>query len=215
MLLVGLTGGIASGKSAVADLLAAKGAVIIDADVLAREVVEPGTPGLAAVVQRFGTDVLTADGALDRATLGQVVFADPAARRDLEAIVHPAVRRRAAELTAAADADAVVVQVIPLLVETGQTDAFDAVVVVDVDPDTQVARVMARNGLAEAEARQRLAAQAGRVERLVAADLVVDNSGTLEDLAAEVDLLWQALDAWPRTDVVAPSRTPDPGDSTP
>lgn len=182
---------------------------------LAREVVEPGTPGLAAVVQRFGTDVLTADGALDRATLGQVVFADPAARRDLEAIVHPAVRRRAAELTAAADADAVVVQVIPLLVETGQTDAFDAVVVVDVDPDTQVDRVMARNGLAEAEARQRLAAQAGRVERLVAADLVVDNSGTLEDLAAEVDLLWQALDAWPRTDVVAPSRTPHPGDSTP
>ena len=130
---VGLTGGIASGKSLVAEELAARGAVIIDADVLAREVVEPGTDGLAAVVERFGAGVLTA-GRLDRARLGQIVFADPEARRDLERIVHPAVRARAAELERSAPSDAVVVHVIPLLVETGQQDRFDVVVVVDVDP---------------------------------------------------------------------------------
>lgn len=198
MVLVGLTGGIASGKSAVADLLAAKGAVIIDADVLAREVVEPGKPGLAAVVRRFGRGVLAPDGALDRPALGALVFADPAARRDLEAIIHPEVRRRAAELTAAADPDAVVVQVIPLLIETGQADAFDVVVVVDVPPQTQVARLRGRNGLGADEARQRLAAQATRESRLAAADLVIDNSGSLADLPAAVDVLWDALRAWPR-----------------
>ena len=131
---MGLTGGIASGKSLVAEELAKLGAVVIDADVLAREVVEPGTPGLAAIVARFGDAVLT-DGRLDRARLGALVFADPAARRDLERIVHPAVRARAAELERAAGDAAVVVHVIPLLVETGQTDAFDRIVVVDVDPD--------------------------------------------------------------------------------
>src|SRR5215218_3743603 len=125
MLRVGLTGGIASGKSAVADELAAHGAVVVDADVLAREVVEPGTPGLAAVVERFGPSVLAEDGRLDRAGLGRLVFADGAARRDLERIIHPAVRARAAEIEQQAAADAVVVQVIPLLVETGQAKDFD------------------------------------------------------------------------------------------
>ncbi len=157
---LGLTGGIASGKSAVAELLAAHGAVIIDSDVLAREVVAPGTPGLAAVVERFGPGVLRPDGVLDRAALGAVVFADPAARRDLEAIIHPTVRARAAELAAAAPRDAVVVQMIPLLVETGQQDRFDLVVVVDVEPEVQLARIRQRDGLDEPAALARVRAQA-------------------------------------------------------
>lgn len=189
--LVGLTGGIGSGKSTVAELLEARGAVVIDADRLAREVVEPGTPGLAAVVDRFGVDVLRADGALDRPALGRLVFADDAARRDLEAIVHPAVRARAAELTAAAPAAAVVVQVIPLLAETGQADAFDLVVVVDVDPEVQLARVRERDGLDAGQARARVRAQAGRAERLAVADVVIDNSGTPAELLAQVDRLWR------------------------
>lgn len=189
-MLVGLTGGIGSGKSLVAELLAARGATIIDADVLARLAVAPGTPGLASVVARFGRGVVRPDGSLDRAALGRVVFGDPEARRDLEAIIHPAVRERAAALTAAAPAGAVVVQVIPLLVETGQQDAFDKVVVVDVDPDVQLSRITARDGLTEAEARARLRAQATREARLAAADVVLQNNGTPEDLAAAVDRLW-------------------------
>ena len=161
MLRVGLTGGIASGKTAVANLLGVHGAVVIDADVLAREVVEPGTPGLTAVVDRFGSAVLTEDGLLDRPALGRIVFADEAARRDLEAIVHPAVRARAAAIEAAAAADAVVVHVIPLLVETGQQDDFDVLVVVDVDPELQLTRLQQRTGLDPAAARARVAAQAG------------------------------------------------------
>jgi len=189
-MLVGLTGGIGSGKSLVAELLAERGATIIDADVLARLAVAPGTPGLASVVARFGQGVVSPDGSLDRAALGRVVFGDPEARRDLEAIIHPAVRARAAALTAAAPAGAVVVQVIPLLVETGQQDAFDKVVVVDVDPDVQLSRITARDGLTEAEARARLRAQATRDARLAAADVVLHNNGTPEDLAAAVDRLW-------------------------
>lgn len=188
--LIGLTGGIASGKSTVADLLAARGAAVIDADRLARDVVEPGTSGLAAVVERFGPGVLAPDGSLDRPALGRLVFADPAARRDLEAIIHPAVRARAAALTAAAGEGAVVVQVIPLLVETGQQDAFDQVVVVDVPPQVQVARVQARDGLGEAEARARMAAQVSREARLAAADVVITNDGSLADLEVQVDRLW-------------------------
>ena len=189
---VGLTGGIASGKSLVADELAARGAVIIDADVLAREVVEPGTEGLAAIVERFGEGVLQS-GRLDRATLGHIVFADPEARRDLERIVPPAVRARAAQLDRAAPMDAVVVHVIPLLVETGQQDRFDVVVVVDVDPDTQVARLVARDGFDEADARARLAAQATREQRRAVADIVLDNSGSVTDLKTQIDPLWQFL----------------------
>nr|WP_300145882.1 dephospho-CoA kinase [Propionicimonas sp.] len=198
---IGLTGGIASGKSAVADLLAARGAVVIDADLLAREAVAPGSPGLAAVVERFGAGVLGPDGGLDRAALGRLVFADPAARRDLEAIVHPVVRARAAELTAAAPDGSVVVQVIPLLVETGQQGAFDVVAVVDVDPAVQVARVRERDGLDVAAATDRINAQAAREERLNAADWVIHNGGSLAELATEVDRFWEAcvLPACPPT----------------
>jgi dephospho-CoA kinase len=189
---VGLTGGIASGKSLVAEELAARGAVVIDADVLAREVVEPGTEGLAAVVERFGGGVLRA-GRLDRARLGQIVFADPESRRDLERIVHPAVRARAAQLEQAAPPDAVVVHVIPLLVETDQQDRFDVVVVVDVDPETQLARLVARDGLDAADAQARLAAQASREQRRAVADIVIDNGGSVTDLKAQIAPLWQEL----------------------
>ncbi|HET9649562.1 MAG TPA: dephospho-CoA kinase [Microlunatus sp.] len=192
MVRVGLTGGIASGKSTAADGLAARGAVIIDADRLARDVVEPGTPGLTAIVDRFGPGVLV-EGRLDRAALGAIVFADPEARRSLEAIVHPAVRAKAAELEAAAGPDAVVVHVIPLLVETGQAGSFDLVVVVDVDPDTQLARLRARNGFTVEEARARVAAQSSRADRLAAADVVIDNSGSPADLEPQLDGLWRRL----------------------
>lgn len=193
MLRVGLTGGIASGKTAVSEALHERGAVIIDADLLAREVVEPGTPGLAAVVARFGTGVLSADGRLDREALGRTVFTDERARRDLEAIVHPAVRARAAALEEAADPDAVVVHVIPLLVETGQQDAFDVVVVVDVEPDRQLDRLRRRNGLDPAAAQARVAAQVSRADRLQAADLVLDNNGSRDQLVQQVDRLWRDL----------------------
>ena len=195
MLIVGLTGGIASGKSAVAERLAELGAVIVDSDLLAREVVAPGTPGLATVLERFGTAVKAPDGSLDRAALGAIVFADPDARRDLEAIVHPAVRARAAELTRAAPQDAIVVQVIPLLVETGQQQAFDRVVVVDVDPEVQVERLTRRNGLGRDEAQARIQAQATRADRLAAADEVIDNDGTPGQLVQAVDALWARLRA--------------------
>lgn len=195
-LVVGLTGGIASGKSAVADRLAALGAVVIDADVLAREVVAPGTPGLAAIVDRFGAGVLRAGDAgaeLDRPALGAIVFADPAARRDLERIVHPAVRARAVELTRAAPADAIVVQVIPLLVETGQQGAFDVVVVIDIDPAIQLERLIARSGLARDDALARINAQAARKTRLAAAHEVIGNDGTPSELRARTDALWERL----------------------
>ncbi|WP_415092618.1 dephospho-CoA kinase [Micropruina sp.] len=214
LLLVGLTGGIASGKSAVADRLAELGAVLIDADVLAREVVEPGTPGLDAIVARFGAGVLhpAADGGpaeLDRPALGAIVFADPDARRDLEAIVHPAVRARAVELSRAAPPGSVVVQVIPLLVETGQSDAFDVVVVVDLDPETQLDRLMARNGLTREQALARINAQAGRAQRLAAADEVIDNNGTPAELRNATDALWHRL----RT--ASPPRRPSHGTLSP
>jgi dephospho-CoA kinase len=192
MVRVGLTGGIASGKSLVAAELAARGAIIIDADVLAREVVEPGTPGLAAIIERFGPQVLT-DGRLDRAHLAEIVFADPAARRDLERIVHPAVRARAVELERAAGSAAVVVHVIPLLVETGQQWNFDLVVTIDVDHETQIQRMMARNGFSRAEAESRIAAQAAREDRRAAADVVLDNSGDVAQLKDQIDALWAVL----------------------
>lgn len=189
---MGLTGGIASGKSLVAARLAELGAVIIDSDLLAREVVGPGTDGQTAVAERFGAEMVT-DSGLDRALLGALVFADPGARADLERIVHPRVRQRAAELEQAADPDAVVVQVIPLLVETGHSDRFDLVVVVDADPEDQVRRLRADRGLTEAEARSRLAAQATREQRLAAADVVLANTGTVDELGGAVDGLWARL----------------------
>jgi dephospho-CoA kinase len=193
VLRVGLTGGIASGKTAVSDVLGERGAVVIDADVLARQVVEPGTPGLAAVVQRFGADVLGADGRLNRAALGRLVFADPEARRDLEGIVHPAVRARAAAIEADADPDAVIVHVIPLLVETGQQADYDVLVVVDVDPERQLQRLQQRSGLDADAASARIAAQASRAARLAVADVVLHNDAGIEDLADQVDRLWLDL----------------------
>ena len=192
MLRVALTGGIGSGKSLVAAELAARGAVIIDADVLAREVVEPGTPALAAIIDKFGPQIMR-DGKLDRSQLGTIVFADPDARRDLERIVHPAVRARAAELELAADPDAVVVHVIPLLVETGQQEDFDVVVTIDVDHETQIQRLIARNGFSRAEAAARVDAQASSEERRTAADVVVDNNGNLDDLREQIAALWGVL----------------------
>ena len=189
MLRIGLTGGIGSGKSGVAALLAERGAVIVDSDRIAREVVEPGTPGLAAVVEAFGSDVLTAEGSLDRPALAAIVFADPEARRRLDAIVHPLVRARAAEIAAAAPPDAVLVNDVPLLVETGQQGSYDLVLVVEADPETRVARLVER-GLTAEGARARMAAQATDEERRAAADAVLDNSGTPEELAAQVERFW-------------------------
>jgi dephospho-CoA kinase len=179
---VGLTGGVASGKSAVAAVLRDLGAVVIDADVLAREVVEPGTPGLAAVVAEFGPDVVRSDGRLDRTRLGAVVFEDRERRAALEAIIHPLVRARAAEIETAVPAGVLVVHDIPLLVETGQSADFDALVVVDAPEHVQLERAMRDRGWDEAEARSRIAAQAGRRQRLAVATHVIDNTGTLEDL---------------------------------
>jgi len=192
---VGLTGGVASGKSTVAAILAELGAVVVDADLLAREVVAPGTPGLAAVVAEFGDGVLGADGSLDRPALGAVVFADEAARRRLEAIVHPLVRARGRELEEAAPPGAVVVHDIPLLAETGQAAGFDAVVVVDVPVETQVERMVAQRGMSREDAEARIAAQATREQRLAVATYVVDNTGTREDLRDRVTEVFEKLTA--------------------
>jgi dephospho-CoA kinase len=189
VLRIGLTGGIGSGKSTVAGLLAARGARIVDADRIAREVVEPGTPGLEAVVAAFGRAVLTPEGALDRPALAAVVFADADARRRLDGIVHPLVRARAAELVAAAPPNAVVVQDVPLLVETGQAGSYDLVLVVEADLDTRVRRLVGR-GLSEEDARARIAAQATDEQRRAVADVVLDNSRTVEDLETQVERFW-------------------------
>lgn len=189
MLRIGLTGGIGSGKSTVATLLAARGAVVVDADRIAREVLEPGTPGLSAVVTEFGPGVLTADGALDRAALAAIVFSDDDARRRLDGLVHPLVRHRTAELVQAAPPDAVVVNDVPLLVETGQAGSYDLVLVVEADLETRVARLIGR-GLTEADARARIVAQATDDQRRSVADVVLDNSGTPEELAAQVERFW-------------------------
>src|SRR5215213_4491438 len=189
VLRIGLTGGIGSGKSTVSALLAARGAVIVDADRIAREVVEPGTPGLSAIVEAFGDEVLAADGSLDRAALAGVVFADPEARRRLDGIVHPLVRARAVELAGAAPPDAVVVHDVPLLVETGQASSYDLVLVVEADPATRLSRLVQR-GLTAEDARARMAAQASDEQRRAVADVVLDNSGTQEQLAEQVDRFW-------------------------
>ena len=189
MLSIGLTGGIGSGKSTVSALLAARGAVVVDADRLAREVVEPGTPGLAAVVAAFGEGVLGPDGALDRPALAAVVFSDPDARARLDAIVHPLVRERAGALAAEAPQDAVVVHDVPLLVETGAWEPYDLVLVVEAEPATRVSRLV-RRGLTEADARARIAVQATDEQRRAVADVVLDNSGSQEDLAAQVARFW-------------------------
>jgi dephospho-CoA kinase len=193
MLLVGLTGGIGSGKSTVAALLAAHGAVILDADAFARDAVREGTDALAAVVQRFGEEVVGPDGELDRARLASVVFADRGALADLEAIIHPEVRRMIADgIQSHLDTDDVVVLVNPLLIEMGTHRDCDVVVVVSASPETQVARSVAR-GMDEADARARLEAQLPLDERARAADVLLDNEGTVEELETEVDVLWRDL----------------------
>ncbi|WP_411120990.1 dephospho-CoA kinase [Streptomyces sp. x-19] len=193
MVKVGLTGGIGAGKSAVSRLLASYGAVIVDADKIAREVVEPGTPGLAAVVAEFGADVLAPDGTLDRPKLGALVFSDPEKLKALNAIVHPLVGARSAELEASAGTDAVVVHDVPLLTENGLAPLYDLVVVVDATPETQVDRLVRLRGMTPDEAAQRMAAQASRKERLAVADLVIDNDGPLEALEPQVREVWERL----------------------
>ncbi|PWU55698.1 dephospho-CoA kinase [Micromonospora sp. S4605] len=190
MLRVGLTGGIGSGKSAVAARLAERGAVVIDSDRIAREVVAPGTEGLAEIVAAFSERVLDADGALDRAALGAVVFADEAARRRLEAITHPRVRARTAELAAAAGPDAIVVNDVPLLVEVGLAPTYHLVVVVETDVALRLERLARDRGMERAEAERRIAAQADDARRRAAADVLLSNDGSLADLHAAVDALW-------------------------
>ena len=192
---VGLTGGIASGKSTVSAILAELGAVVIDADALAREVVARGTPGLEAVVAAFGPELLTAGGDLDRPAMGALVFNDPEARKRLEAIIHPLVHQRSAELEAQAPADAVVVHDIPLLAEVGRAGSFDAVIVVDTPTDLQVSRMVEDRGWTREDAESRISAQASRKDRLAIATYVVDNTGTLAELRRRVEQVYADLAA--------------------
>ena len=192
MRFVGLTGGIGSGKSTVAEMLRARGAVVIDSDALAREVVEPGTLGFDAVQAAFGSEVVTG-GRLDRAALAAIVFADHDRRAALEAIVHPEVARRATEIVAQhVDTDDVVVLDSPLLIETGRHRDVELVIVVSAEPETQIGRLVAR-GMDEADARARLAAQMPLADKAEVADVVLDNEGTLEELEGQVDRLWSDL----------------------
>ncbi|WSQ08340.1 dephospho-CoA kinase [Streptomyces sp. NBC_01231] len=193
MLKVGLTGGIGAGKSEVSRLLVECGAVLVDADRIAREVVAPGTPGLASVVEAFGTDVLTPDGSLDRPRLGSIVFSDPEKLAVLNSIVHPLVGVRSRELETAAAEDAVVVHDVPLLTENGLAPLYDVVVVVDTAPETQLDRLVGLRGMTEEDARARMAAQATREKRLEIADIVIDNDVALEDLRRRVLDVWADL----------------------
>jgi dephospho-CoA kinase len=189
--MVGLTGGIGAGKSAVAERLAAHGAVVIDSDRLAREAVAPGTDGLAEVVAEFGPEVLASDGSLDRARLASVVFGDDAARRRLEEIIHPRVRERTVELIAAAPPDSVVVNDVPLLVEAGLAEAYEVVIVVLADEETRVERLVHDRGMSRDEATARIRAQATDEQRRAVADVVIVNDGTIEDLHKKVDEVWR------------------------
>lgn len=190
MLKVGLTGGIGSGKSEVSRRLASYGALIIDADQVAREVVEPGTPGQAQVADAFGMDVLASDGTLDRPRLGEIVFSDDALRAKLNAIIHPLVRDRIRELEAGAEAGAIVVEAVPLIAENGMAGLYDLVVVVDVPPRIQEDRLVRDRGMTREQVAARVAAQASREDRLAIADIVLDNSGSLDELDREVGELW-------------------------
>jgi len=196
--IIGLTGGIAAGKSTVSRRWAEHGAVVVDADQLARQAVAPGSPGLARVAERFGAGVLTADGSLDRPALGSIVFADPQARKDLEGITHPEVWRlaqQAFDAAEAADPDAVVVYDVPLLAEArgSRPLAFDAVVVVDAPAAQRVERLVAHRGMPRDEAERRVAAQASDAERLALADHVVDATGTLDDTVRSADEVWRRI----------------------
>ncbi len=193
MLTVGLTGGIGSGKSTVSALLAARGAVIIDYDQLARDVVEPGAPALDAIVQRFGPDVIASDGTLDRPALGAVVFADHSARKDLEGITHPAIRDLAVQRQLAAGDDAIVIHDNPLLVEMGAAAHCEVVIVVDIPVEVQVERLVTIRGMTKDEALARINAQASRETRTGAADLVIDNTGPIDELDSIVGGIWDEL----------------------
>ncbi|MCU1509966.1 MAG: dephospho-CoA kinase [Glaciihabitans sp.] len=198
MQLIGLTGGIASGKSVVAKRLAELGAVHVDADAIAREVVEPGTPGLASIRAAFGDGVIAPDGSLDRAALGAIVFTDPQKRAVLNGITHPAVWKRSRELFAAAevaDPNAIVIYDVPLLVEGSDSRpmTFDLIVVVHASMATRISRMVELRGMSRDEALHRLNSQASDTERLAVADVVIDNDGDLENTLAEVDALWQML----------------------
>jgi len=210
VLRVGLTGGIGSGKSTAAARLVERGAVLVDSDRLAREVVAAGTPGLAAVVDAFGRGVLAADGTLDRPALAAVVFDDPAARATLNGIVHPLVRRRSAELIAAVPGGSIVVQDIPLLVEGGMAAQFPLVVVVHADAAVRVRRLVGQRGMPESDARARIAAQADDAARRAVADVWLDNSGAPEALTAAVDALWDRRLAPFAAGLVADRPAPEP-----
>ncbi|MFJ4833881.1 dephospho-CoA kinase [Streptomyces sp. NPDC088747] len=216
MLKVGLTGGIGAGKSEVSRLLVEHGAVLIDADRIAREVVAPGTPGLAAVVDAFGADVLAPDGSLDRPKLGSIVFADPEKLALLNSIVHPLVGARSRELESAASEDAVVVHDVPLLAENGLATLYDLVIVVDAAPETQLDRLVRLRGMTEQDARARMAAQATRGKRLEIADVVIDNDVPLEELERRVREVWADLvrRAEGCTGVTSPPRADDQGMTT-
>lgn len=192
---VGLTGGVATGKSTVSQMLSELGATVIDADAIARDVVARGTPGLDAVVAQFGTDMLDSNGNLDRPAMGRLVFGDASARRRLEAIVHPLVYERIVELEGQAPDDALIVHDIPLLAESGRADTFDAVVVVDAPPEVQIERMVRMRGWSEEDAIARLHAQASRADRLAVATHVIDNAGLLEALRTRVGELYTELTA--------------------
>lgn len=196
---VGLTGGIGSGKSEVTRRLASYGAVVVDADQLAREVVAPGTEGLTEVVAAFGSAVLRDDGSLDRERLGEIVFADPDRRERLNAIVHPRVAQRAGELQDAAGDDAIVVYDVPLLVENDLAGGYDVVVVVDAPVEAQRDRLVRLRGMPGQQAQARIDAQASREQRRAAADVVIDNACGIDDLDAQVRKLWDDLCARART----------------
>jgi len=198
MQLIGLTGGIASGKSVVAARLAEHGAVVVDADRIAREVVEPGSPALARIAEEFGDEVIASDGSLDRAALGALIFESPEKRAALNAITHPAVGIRSKELfaaAAAADPDAIVVYDVPLLVDAGRVDEFDLIVVVNASTETRLNRMVELRGMTRDEAMHRLNSQATNTERLAVADVVIDSNGTLEQTLEQADALWEKLSA--------------------
>jgi dephospho-CoA kinase len=196
--LIGLTGGIASGKSTVAARFAEHGAVVVDADALAREAVSPGTPSLAAIADAFGQQVLQADGSLDRGALGTIIFADESQRLRLNSIVHPAVRRLSDQRIAAAvaaDPDAVVVYDVPLLVEAAVDHPFDLIVVVHADERTRIDRLVTLRGLTVQDATLRVRSQAGDAERLAVADVVIDANGSISDTLAQADVVWDRVSA--------------------
>lgn len=195
MVLIGLTGGIGAGKSTVSAALATRGAVIIDADAITRELQQPGTPVFEAMVERFGSGIVLPDGTLDRQAVADIVFPDPEALKDLNAIVHPAVGLEIANrLQAEAETDHVVILDVPLLVESGRDDLV-GMIVVDCDPDVAVGRLVELRGFREEDARARISRQASREDRLAKADCVIDNSGHLEDLAPQIDACWAWIES--------------------